>query len=337
MGEAQTAVADNQRHDLRWIGRIGGYLLTILALLTLNFLLPRLMPGDPIDALVAQSASNFTFGEESRAALEAYYGLDEPVLAQYRSYLADVAQGDLGRSIATNAEVGDEVRRRLPWTLLLIGTSLGVATLVGVLAGVHSGWRRGRRLDRALLTTLLSVREFPTFLLGSLLLFLFAVKLDWLPLAGAETPFLTDVGIGERVADVGRHLFLPATVLAVGLTAGSFLLMRASMISELGADYLLMGRAKGLRDRRLKYRYAARNAMLPVVSLTALQVGFAVTGDVLIERVFSYPGLGSLLFESISSRDYPAIQGAFLVVSVSVVTVNALADVLYRRIDPRAQ
>lgn len=319
------------------MGRLGGYLATIFALITLNFALPRLMPGDPIDALVAQSSSNFVFGEESRAALEAYYGVDKPVVEQYGSYLADLSRGDLGRSTATNVEVAQEIKRRLPWTLLLIGTSLVLATIVGVTLGVHAGWRRGRRVDRTLLGVLLTVREFPTFLLGSLLLFLFAVKLDWLPLAGAETPFLTPAGIGERVIDVGTHLLLPATVLAVGLTAGSFLIMRASMVNELGTDHLLLGRAKGLRERRLKYRYAARNAMLPVVSLTGLQVSFAVTGNVLIERIFAYPGLGSLVFESIAARDYPAIQGAFLVISVSVVTVNALVDVLSSVLDPRTR
>nr|MDQ3293486.1 ABC transporter permease [Actinomycetota bacterium] len=245
--------------------RVGGFLATILALTTLNFLLPRLMPGDPIDALLAQSSSNFTLGAGGREALEEYYELDRPLVEQYGSYLAGLARGDLGRSISSHVPVAEELQRRLPWTLLLIGTSLLLSTVIGVLAGVQSGWRRGRRLDRALLTTLLSVREFPTFLLGSLLLLLFAVKLDWLPLAGQQTAFLTDAGIVERVVDIGRHLLLPALVLAVGLTAGSYLLMRASMVNELGADYLLLGRAKGLRERRLKYRYAARNALLPVV------------------------------------------------------------------------
>ncbi|MEO7556500.1 MAG: ABC transporter permease, partial [Acidimicrobiales bacterium] len=297
--------------------------------------LPRLMPGDPIESLAAQSSSNFTFGEQSRLNFEKYYGLDKPLPQQFGHYLNQLAHGDLGRSIGTNQPVRNELLRRLPWTILLVGTSLVVATLLGLVAGVHSGWKRGRRADRFLLTALLAVREFPAFLLGTLLLFLFAVTLDWLPLFGAETHTLAHQGLGERVVDIGQHLLLPATVLTVGLMAGAFLLMRAGMVSELGADHLLLGRAKGLRERRLKYRYAARNALLPVVSLTALQLGFAVSGDVLIERVFSYPGLGSLIFESINSRDYPSMQGAFLLIAVSVITLNALADLLYRRLDPR--
>lgn len=304
-------------------------------LVSLNFLLPRLMPGDPIDALLAQGSSNFLYGEESRAALADYYGLDQPIGEQFVDYLRGLLHGDLGRSIATNTSVSSEILRRLPWTLLLIGSSLALSTVVGLVAGVHSGWRRGEAVDRRLLAGLLAVREFPSFLLGSLLLLLFAVKLRWLPLSGAETPFLASAGVAERVLDIGHHLLLPASVLSAGLVAGTFLVMRAGMVSELGSDHLLLGRAKGLAERRLKYRYAARNAVLPVVSLTALQLGFVVTGDVLVERVFAYPGLGSLLFESIASRDYPALQGAFMVVSVSVVTANALADVLSRRLDPR--
>lgn len=315
--------------------RLGAYIATIFSLVVINFLVPRLMPGDPIDALVAQSSQNFTFGEETRASLEAYYGIDQPLPQQFGHYLARLGHGDLGRSIATNAPVRDELARRLPWTLLLIGTSLLLATAIGLLAGVHSGWRRGRTTDRVLLVALLAVREFPPFLLGSLLLVVFAVKLDWLPLFGGETPFSSSYSVAERVVDVGQHLLLPALVLTVGLTAGTFLLMRAGMVNELGADHLLLGRAKGLRERRLKYRYAARNALLPVVSLTALQLGFVVTGDVLIERVFVYPGVGELIFNSIRDRDYPTIQGAFLLVAISVVTFNAFADVLYRRLDPR--
>jgi len=319
----------------RSAGRVGMYVATVAFLIVINFVLPRAMPGDPIDTLIAQSASNFTFGEESRAALEEYYGTGRPLAQQFGSYLSDLAHGDLGRSIATNASVGSEIGRRLPWTMLLLGTSLVLATVAGVAMGVHGGWRRGRAADRGLMVSLLAVREFPAFLLASLLLFVFAVKLDWLPLFGAQTPFSGSFSLAEKVVDIGRHLVLPTLVLTAGLTAGNYLVMRAGMVQEMGADHLLLGRAKGLRDRTLKYRYAARNALLPVVSLTALQTGFVVTGDVLIERVFAYPGLGGLIFDSIGSRDYPTLQAAFLIVSVSVVTVNALADVLYRRLDPR--
>ena len=323
------------RRRRRWTGAVVSYLVVLFALVTVNFLLPRAMPGDPIDALLARGSAGFSLGEQSRAALEEYYGLDGSLPEQYGNYLRRLAGGDLGRSIVTNAPVSEEIGRRLPWSALLIGTSMLVALAVGLAAGVHAGWRRDRPADRALMTALLAVREFPPFLLASLLVFVFAVKLDWLPLFGAQTPFSESFSLAERIVDVGRHLLLPTIVLAAGLTVGYYLLMRAGMVSELGADYLVLGRAKGLRERRLKYHYAARNALLPVVGNTAVEVGFAITANVLVERVFSYPGVGGLLFEAIGSRDYPTIQGVFLVVGAGIVTVNALADLLYRRLDPR--
>lgn len=324
-----------RRSRRRSVGALVSYLLTVFALLTLNFFLPRAMPGDPIDGLLAGGSETLLYGEQSRADLAEHYGLDRPLLDQYGRYLADLTQLDLGRSIANNAPVRSEIARRLPWTVLLIGSAVLLATALGLVAGAHAGWRRDRPLDRAVLTALLLVREFPTYLLGSLLLLLFAVKLRWLPLDGARTEFADGFSVLDHMVDIGRHLLLPLLVLTLGLAVGTYLVMRAGMVNELGADHLVLGRAKGLRDRRLKYRYAARNALLPVVSLATLQLGFAVTGDVLIEHVFSYPGLGEVVFDSITARDYPMLQGLFLVISLTVVTVNAAADVLQRRLDPR--
>ena len=318
----------------RAAGAVASYLLMVFVLVTLNFLVPRAMPGDPIDGLLAQSSATFTFGEQTRAALREYYNLDGSLASQYGNYLSRLARGDLGRSIVTNAPVKTELGRRLPWTILLIGTSTLLATSVGVIAGIHSGWRRDRPMDRGLLTALLTVQEFPPYLLGSLLLLVLAVKLGWLPLAGGQTPF-SSFGPVARVFDIVRHLLLPLVVLTASVAADSYLVMRAGMVGELGADYLQLGRAKGLRDRRLKYRYAARNALLPVVGLTAVELGVAVGADVVVERVFSYPGLGGLLFDSIGARDYPVIQGVLLVLAVGIITVNALAEALYRRLDPR--
>lgn len=332
----RTAGHRRRRNWRPWAGALASYLVVVFALVTLNFLLPRAMPGDAVDGLLAQGSDGFPLGEEARARLEEYYGFDGSLGTQYRHYLSQLVRGDLGRSTITNAPVTEEIGRRLPWTLLLIGSSLLVSTAIGMVAGVHSGWRRDKPMDRALLTGLLTVREFPPVLLGSLLLFVFAVKLDWLPLFGAQTPFSGSFSLAEKAIDIGRHLLLPLVVMTVGLTAGTYLVMRAGMVSELGSDHMMLGRAKGLHQRRLKYHYAARNALLPVVSVTAIEVSFAVAANVFVERVFSYPGLGGLLFGSIGVRDYPVIQGVFLLVSVGTVTVNALADVVYRRLDPRA-
>ncbi|MDQ6910411.1 MAG: ABC transporter permease [Actinomycetota bacterium] len=310
------------------------YLLTVWFLVTLNFLLPRAMPGDPISALEDPSAPTYVRDDAAREALARHYGLNRPLANQYAHYLGSLVRGDLGESIRYNASVSGLVAERLPWTLLLVGAAMVIASAVGLSAGVQSAWRRGRSTDRWLLGLFLGVRNFPVFFLGSLALFVFAVKLRWLPLAGASTPF-SSLGIVSRVVDVGRHLVLPASVLAVQFAAGDFLLMRAAMVSELGADYLVVGRVKGLRQRRLKYGYAARNALLPVVTLMALQIGFAVTGSIFVETLFAYPGMGRLVFDAVAFRDYPVLQACFLVLTLVVVTVNLGIDLLYARLDPR--
>jgi peptide/nickel transport system permease protein len=324
-----------RRHWRRRTTALASYLLMVFVLITLNFLLPRAMPGDPIDGLLARGSAGFSLGEQSRHSLEQYYGLNGSLASQYRHYLDRTVHGDLGRSIVTNTPVTGEIGRRLPWTILLVGTSIFVSTLLGAAAGVQSGWKRDRPADRALMTGLIVVWQFPAYLLASILLLIFAVKLGWLPLFGGQTPFSGSFSPVEKVVDVGRHLFLPLVVLTSGLLAWNYLVMRSGMVNELGSDYLLLGRAKGLRPRRLKYRYAARNALLPLVSSVAVDIGTAVAANVFVERVFSYPGLGNLLFSSIGARDYPTIQGIFLILSLSIVTVNALADVLYRKLDPR--
>ncbi len=315
-------------------GRVLAYSVTVFLLVTVNFFLPRALPGDPIDALVDADATTVQ-DEGIRAELEDYYGLDRPVLEQYASYLADLARGDLGVSIRYNVPVADLIQERLPWTLLLVLTSTALAIGAGWLAGIHSGWRRGRPADRSLLALFLALHSFPVFFVGSVALFVLSVKLGWFPLAGARTPFVEDASLPSRVADIAHHLILPAAVLASSFVASQYLNMRASMVGQLGADHLLVARAKGLPERWIKYRYAARNALLPAVTLTAVHMGFAVTASILVETVFSYQGVGRLMFEAVAYRDYPTLQACFLVLSIVVVTANFLADGLYARLDPR--
>ena len=311
------------------------YLVTVFLLVSLNFLLPRALPGDPITALTSEGSPTYVQDDATRAELEAYYGLDRPLPDQYGQYLRDLAHGHLGVSIRYNVPVSDLVKERLPWTLLLVTSAMVIAVTVGWVAGVHSAWRRGLTVDRGLLVAFLGVHSFPVFFVGSLAVIGFSVKLGWFPLAGTRTPFSTGLTPWAWVLDVGRHLVLPAGVLALQFTASQYLTMRASMVAELGADHLVLGRAKGLRERRLKYRYGFRNAMLPVVTLSAVHVGFAMTESILVETVFAYQGLGRLLVEAVSYRDYPALTGCFLILSLVVVTLNFLADVLARRLDPR--
>jgi len=320
----------------RWRRVLVSYLLTAFLLVTLNFFLPRALPGDPISALMEPGGPSYVQDDELRAELEAYYDLDRSLAAQYGTYLANLVQGDLGTSIRYRQPVSKLVKERLPWTGLLVVSAMALAMVVGWLAGIHSGWRRGRRVDRRLLALCSLLDGFPVFFVGSLALLVFAVKLRWFPLAGASTPFSGSMSLPARVADVVHHLVLPACVMAIQFGASEYRLLRGSMVAELGSDYLLLGRAKGLRDRRLKYRYAASNALLPVVSQSAVHFAFALTwATVLVEAVFTYQGMGGLTAESIAFRDYPALQGCFLVLSLAVVTANLVADVLYRRLDPR--
>lgn len=322
-----------RRSRTRW-GRFLAYLLTVFLLITLTFVLPRAMPGDPLLALIDPGATAYVQSEAMRAELAEYYGLDRSLGAQYVSYLTGLAQGDLGTSIRYNRPVAELVAERLPWTLLLIGTAMAVSTVVGLAAGVHSAWRRGRRVDSGLLSAFLILRNFPPFFLASIAVYVFAVQLGWVPLSGARAPF-TSLDSLAGLVDIGHHLALPALVLTVQFAGGHYLIMRAGMVSELGADYLQLGRAKGLRARRLKYRYAARNALLPVVTRMAMQIAFAVTGSIFVETVFSYPGMGRLTFDAVAYRDYPTLQASFLVLALLVVTANYLSDVLYSRLDPR--
>lgn len=314
--------------------RGGSYATTLLCLLTLNFAIPRLMPGDPVASLQAASSSTFVSDAGLRADLARYYGLDRPVAEQYRSYLGGLVRGDLGRSVTFNRPAADLVRERLPWTLLLVGTSLLLAAGLGSLAGVQSGWRRREGGDGGRLALLTGAQHVPSFVLATVALLVLGGPLHWVPLGGARTPFV-DLGPVALVADIAHHLVLPVSVLALGLAADHYLVMRGAMVAELGADHLVVGRAKGLSDRRLKYRYAARNALLPVVTLTGLEVGVAVTGTVFIETVFAYPGLGRLVFEAVQAHDYPVLQACFLVLTIVVVTANLAVDLLYRRLDPR--
>lgn len=315
--------------------RIVAYLLTLWVVLTLNFLLPRLLPGDPLSALLDPESSDYVFDAKVRAALEAYYGLDRPLLVQYAAYLEGAVTGDLGRSIRLNRPVGELLAAHLPWTLLLTGTALSLASLLGLLGGAEAAWKRGSAADRILTAASVVAGNAPVYFVGMMLLILFGAELGWLPLAGGRTPFARYDGPLAAVADVGQHLVLPALTLTLSLLGVQFLLVRNNVVGILGEEFMLVARAKGLRPARLKWRHALRNALLPFVAHLAAHAGLAITGAVFIETLFQYPGMGRLIFEAVGARDYPVIQGVFLVVAIVVLTANLLADWLNARLDPR--
>ncbi len=315
--------------------RIFAYLVTLWVVLTLNFLLPRLLPGDPLAALLDPESSDYVFNAEVRSALEAYYGLDQPLPVQYATYLAGVVTGNLGRSIRLNRPVGELLAGHLPWTLLLTGTALGTASLLSLLVGAEAAWKHGTATDRLLTTASIVAGNAPVYFVGMMLLILFGAQLGWLPLAGGRTPFARYDDAWAAIMDVGKHLILPAVTLTLSLLGAKFLLVRNQMVGILSEDFMLVARAKGLKPARLKWSHALRNALLPFVAHLAAHAGLAITGAVFIETLFQYPGMGRLIFEAVGARDYPVIQGVFVVVALVVLTANLLADLLNSRLDPR--
>jgi len=315
--------------------RIVAYLLTLWVILTLNFLLPRLLPGDPLSALLDPESSDYVFEAEVRASLETYYGLDRPLVAQYGAYLKGAVTGDLGRSIRLNQPVGELIVAHLPWTLLLTGTALTLASLLGLLGGSQAAWRRGSAVDRLVTAASVVAGNAPVYFVGMMLLILFGAELGWLPLAGGRTPFAQYNSPQAAIADIGTHLIMPALTLTLSLLGIQFLLVRNNMVGILGEDFMLVARAKGLRQARLKWNHALRNALLPFVAHLAAHAALAITGAVFVETLFQYPGMGRLIFEAVGARDYPVIQGVFLVVAIVVLTANLLADCLNARLDPR--
>jgi len=308
------------------------YLVVLLVATTLNFVIPLAMPGDPLKALVGESL--FQMSAEQKARVRAENGLDLPLHRQYLHYLSRVARLDLGYSYRTRQSVASMVADRLPWTLFLTTTSVILSGLIGSALGVWSAWHRGQRSEVRLLVTLLSVQSLPAFWVAMVLIALFSVKLRLLPVYGAVSLTARYTGL-PYVADVLRHWLLPATTLVLVTLPGWFLTMRYAMLNTLAAEYVRVARAKGLAERRIMFRHAMRNALLPVVTGFMLGLANSIGGATLVETVFSYPGIGRMLYEAVLLRDYPVIRSTFLVITVAVIVGNLLADLSYPLLDPR--
>lgn len=319
-----------------WLRTAALYAVTLWAVVTLVFLLPRLLPGDPLQNLDDPGSGTFVYDAHTRARVGAYYGLDRPLLEQYGSYLSGLLRGDLGWSIAQNSPVSTLIARRLPWTLLLMGSALALSSVISFLAGVAAAWRRGGVADRALIVTLSTTRAIPEYAIATAMLVCFAVLLPWFPQSGAQTPFARYPSTWAAVSDVGRHLVLPLAALTLGLAANNFLIVRNTVVSTLGEDYMLLARAKGLPPRLLRYRHAGRNALLPFLTALGGETARIAAGAVVfVEVVFAYPGLGTLVSAAVTARDYPVLQGTFVVLALVVLVANLLVEMAYTLVDPR--
>lgn len=308
-----------------------GYLGVLLAAVVLNFALPRLAPGDPVDYLLPPESAGEISGAERQRVL-AQYGLDESVPVQFGSYLANLATGELGLSVRYARPVTEVLLDRLGWTALLVGGALVLSTLIGTLLGFHSARRRGSAGDTGTLTGVLVIDAMPPFFVGLLLILLFSVQLGWFPTFGAQP--IGDVDALTFVAEVGQRLTLPLATLVLASVGPVYLVSRSALVTELQEDYVLMAEAKGLDARGVR-RHAQRNALLPVSTVTMIGLGTLVGGAAVVETVFSYPGLGRLIYESVLARDYPVLQGAFLLLAVGVILANFVNDLIYPLIDPR--
>lgn len=309
------------------------YLFAFILILSLNFFLPRIMPGDPLQAIYGEEAL-VAMTPELKAELTEKFSLDLPLSRQFISYFCELIRGNLGYSYYHQAPVTQTILEYLPWTLFLTGLAVLFSTICGFFLGVESGSRRGRPADRSMLAGLMLSGSFPDFFLAILLLILFGVTLGAAPLGGAMTAYAGKSGLALAL-DVAHHLALPLCALTLSRLSHTYLLTRNSLISTLGEPYILTARAKGCRESTIKYRHLARSAMLPVVTSAGLQFSFLITGSLFVEIIFSYPGAGTLLYGALLSRDYPLMQGILFGVTVLVLSVNYLLDRLYCRIDPR--
>jgi peptide/nickel transport system permease protein len=317
--------------------RLGFYLTAAAAAVVLNFAIPRMMPGDPASTMFARFQGRLQ--PEAMASLKEAFGFTEGgFFAQFGAYLSHLASGDLGLSIAYYpGTVTEVIGTGLVWTLGLTGTAVVISFLLGTMLGAIAAWRRGGVLDSALPPALSFIGAFPYFWLAMLALYIFGFALDWVPLRHAYSDDLAPAFTWAFISDVLWHGLLPGATLVLATLGGWMLSMRNTMIGVLGDDYIKMAQAKGLKPRRVVLRYAARNALLPNITGFGMALGFVLSGSLLMEIVFSYPGLGYLLVVAVRNQDYPLMQGLFLAITFAVLLANWLVDLVYLWLDPRTR
>ena len=307
--------------------------LTLLAVATFNFILFRVLPGNPIQ--LQARAGNLS--PDAIARLREIYGLDQPLLSQFFIYLRDVFTGQFGMSITYQRPVIDVLAERMLNTLILLAAATVLVVVLGIGLGIVAAARHGSRVDSSTVVGALILWSLPTFWTGLILIFVFGVFLHVLPVAGTSTPGLSSTSPLGSVADLIRHLILPTITLAL-VDIGQFVLItRSSLVDVLTEDYILTAKAKGLSRRLVVWRHGVRNALLPVVTTTALYVGLTIGGAIQVETVFSWPGMGRLMYDAVLRRDYPILEASFFIFAVVVIAANLVSDLLYQILDPRVR
>jgi peptide/nickel transport system permease protein len=313
-------------------GKALASLVTLAFVLVFNYFLFRVVAGDP----VANLFRGRNLSDSQKEELRQQFGLDGSQLEQFFRYLEQTVTLNFGRSYTSNEPVMSEIASRAWPTIALVGVSAVLSALIGVLLGVIAAWNRGRKSDYAATSFTMTTYSMPDFWLGMLLLVFFAVVLGWFPVGGLSDPNTPDEGLAY-VLDVSWHMFLPALTLTLAYLGEYTLIMRSSLLDTMREDYLVLARAKGLRDVVVRNRHAVPNAMLPVITLVAINLGFVLSGAIAVETIYSWPGLGLLTYQALTGPDLPLLQGLFLVFSASVIVFNFVADLAYAYLDPRVR
>jgi peptide/nickel transport system permease protein len=309
-----------------------GSLATLAFVVVFNFFLFRVVGTNPVATLFR--GRNLT--DAQRDELTREFGLDGSKLDQFWSYVQQTAQLNFGRSYVTNQSVMQEIADKAPATIALVGVSAVLSAVIGILIGIAAAWRRNSKTDYASTTLTMTLYSMPDFWLGMLLLSGLAVGLGWFPVGGIVDPTASETGVA-KLLDQAHHMALPALTLTLAYLGEYALVMRSSLVDTMREDYLVLARAKGLRDILVRNRHAVPNALLPVVTLIAINFGFVLSGAIAVETIFSWPGLGLATYEALQGPDLPMLQGLFLVFSAAVILFNFLADLLYVALDPRVR
>lgn len=313
--------------------KIGQVITTMFAVITFNFILFRVLPGDPI-RLIARAGN---LSQEAIARLRNLFGLDQPLPVQYLYYLRNLATGEFGISISYRRPVIDILKERITNTVILLAAATVIVVLIGVGAGMLAAARRGSRTDQGLVITSLVFWSLPTFWTGLILVIVLGVYFRAFPVSGVNTPGADFATPLARLLDLGKHLVLPTITLAI-VDMGQFMLItRSTLVDVLTEDYILTAKAKGLSFRRILWEHGLPNALLPIITTTALYVSLVIGGAIQVETVFSWPGMGRLMYDAVLRRDYPILEASFLLLAVTVILANFLSDILYMLIDPRVR